>query len=137
MCRGTLIFAFASLVIGALVHGNPEEEFIPNFTIPEVDENDYFSSLVFLKSEDLTRIGEVDFLKFRYEYLIIRYNKRLSVPSPLEKRFNQEMNKKEPDNELLTNLCNQISNYDYTDQNRRVMRYYFLAKQSEDVSVHT
>jgi hypothetical protein len=106
--------------------------FTPAFTVPEVKGDYYYDSLKLIEEKDPKNLDSIDFVKFRYAYLVVRDRDNLSVPNELEQNLRKSV--RAGNNEEVLTLCEQILKYDYTDIYTHVMRNYALEQKGEDMS---
>lgn len=94
----------------------------------------YIDSLKLIKQQNIDKLNTIDFVKFRYSYILARDESDIVVTEELEEELKQAV--KAEDKQKALNLCNEILEKDYTDIYAHVMRNYLYKLDGKDVSFY-
>jgi hypothetical protein len=113
---------------------SPPEVFSPSFIIPPVDGTYYYETLEKLKEEKIETLSEIDFVKFRFAYLMVRDRDRLWVPVRVEESLRESISSNHHDQTL--ELCETVQKYDFTDIYSHVIRNYLLEQAGQNMAFY-
>lgn len=112
----------------------PKTPFIPSFKIPEVAQDYYVSCREMMKTQNPDSILLIDFIKFRYSYLIYSEKTGAYVPLELEKDFRTSANT--GNLKKAEESADKILGIDFTDIDAHMMKAYIQSKNGQDDKFH-
>jgi hypothetical protein len=101
---------------------------------PTVNSQYYFDSLKSIKEQNMASLSAIDFVNFRYSYILARDENKIDVPYELIKELNMAVKSKE--NQTALELCDKILERDYTNIEAHVIRNHLSKIEGKNVSFY-